>query len=136
MLRILTRTTRPITRPVSRSAVLLLAWSQRYTVALWFRSARDELMHQVSRRRFDPGRWKRLVSSLWRISSDPRLANTPELRRIALDGESVTLDAEETWHGRFLLDSRMNLTKISEDDPRANSPISSNGSRPVAAGRA
>ena len=133
MLRILNRTTRPITRPLSRSAVLLLAWSQRFTLALWFRSARDEVMYQVSRRRFDSRRWKRLVSSLWRISSDPRLANTPELRRIALDGESVTLDAEETWHGRFLLDSRMNLTKISEDDPRASSPISSNGSRPVTA---
>ena len=122
---------RPITRPIGRLAVLALGWSQRYTVALWFRSARDETMHQVSQRRFDGARWKRLVSSLWRISSDPRLANTPELRRITLDGESVTLDAEETWHGRFLLDSRMNLTKLSEDDPRANSPITANGSRPV-----
>lgn len=125
--------TRPVTRPIGRLAVLALAWSQRYTVALWFRSVRDEAMHQSSRRTFDGARWKRLLSSLWRISSDPRLANTPELRRITLDGESVTLDAEETWHGRFLLDSRMNLTKLSEDDPRANSPISSNGSRPVAA---
>ena len=62
-------------------------------------------------------RWKRLISALWRISSDPRLANTPELREISLEGETVTLDASETWHGRFLLDSQMNLTKIPADDP-------------------
>ena len=119
----LARTTRPITRPISRSALVLLAWSQRYTLALWFRSLRDEVMYQLSRRRFDPRRWKRVMSSLWRISSDPRLANTPELRRITLEGtgDTVTLDATETWHGRFLLDNDLNLTKIPDADPLANS---------------
>jgi hypothetical protein len=120
MIRLLRRTTRPVLRPISRSAVVLLMWSQRYTLALWFRSVRDEFMHQLSRRRADGRRWKRLVSALWRISSDPRLANTPELRRIALDGETVTLDASETWHGRYLLDSQLNLTKIPADDPLAD----------------
>jgi hypothetical protein len=120
MIRLLRRTTRPVLRPISRSAVVLLMWSQRYTLALWFRSVRDEFMHQLSRRRADTRRWKRLVSALWRISSDPRLANTPELRRIALDGETVTLDASETWHGRYLLDSQLNLTKIPADDPLAD----------------
>jgi hypothetical protein len=110
-------------RPISRSAALLLAWSQRYTLALWLRSIRDEFMHQMSRRQTDMRRWKRLISSLWRISSDPRLANTPELRKISIEGDSVTLDATETWHGRFLLDSKMNLTKISSDDPRSGSPL-------------
>jgi hypothetical protein len=123
MIRMLARTTRPITRPISRSALVLLAWSQRYTLALWFRSVRDEVMYQLSRRRFDPRRWKRVMSSLWRISSDPRLANTPELRRITLEGtgDTVTLDATETWHGRFLLDNDLNLTKIPDADPLANS---------------
>jgi hypothetical protein len=109
-----------VLRPISRSAVVLLMWSQRYTLALWFRSVRDEFMHQLSRRRADARRWKRMVSALWRISSDPRLANTPELRRIALDGDTVTLDASETWHGRYLLDSQLNLTKIPADDPLAD----------------
>jgi hypothetical protein len=134
MIRTLSRTTRPITRPISRSAALLLAWSQRYTLALWFRSFRDEVMHQLSRRTFDPQRWKRLLSSLWRISSDPRLANTPELRKITLEGETVTLDATETWHGRFLLDSRMNLTKIDDDDGPLGKAGAANGSS-VLAGR-
>src|SRR5687767_5429386 len=119
MIRLLRRTTRPVLRPISRSAVVLLMWSQRYTLALWFRSVRDEFMHQLSRRA-DARRWKRMVSALWRISSDPRLANTPELRRIALDGDTVTLDASETWHGRYLLDSQLNLTKIPADDPLAD----------------
>jgi hypothetical protein len=119
----LARTTRPITRPISRSALVLLAWSQRYTLALWFRSLRDEAMYQLSRRRLDPRRWKRVLSSLWRISSDPRMANTPELRRITLEGmgDTVTLDATETWHGRFLLDNELNLTKIPDADPLSNS---------------
>jgi hypothetical protein len=123
MIRILRRTTRPVLGPLSKSAVVLLLWSQRYTMALWFRSVRDEVMHQFSRRRTDTQRWKRLLNALWRISSDPRLANTPELRRIALDGETVTLDASETWHGRYLLDSQLNLTKIPADDPLGESPV-------------
>ena len=106
--------------------MVVLAWSQRYTLALWFRSMRDEVMYQVSRRRFDPQRWKRVLSSLWRISSDPRLANSPELRRITVESnaETVTLDATETWHGRFLLDSEMNLTKLPDRDPLADSQAS------------
>jgi hypothetical protein len=123
MFRIFRRTTRPVLRPISRAAIVVLVWSQRYTVALWVRSIRDEGMHQFSRRRTDPRRWKRLVSALWRISSDPRLANTPELRRIALDGETVTLDASETWHGRYLLDNQLNLTKIPADDPLAEPAV-------------
>ena len=128
MFRIFRRTARPVFRPISRAALVLLMWSQRYTLALWVRSIRDEAMHQAARRRSDVRRWKRLFSALWRISSDPRLANTPELRRIALDGETVTLDASETWHGRYLLDSQLNLTKIPADDPLADphvGPVSS-----------
>jgi hypothetical protein len=123
MFRIFRRTTRPVLRPISRAAIVVLLWSQRYTVALWARSIRDVGMNQFSRRRTEPRRWKRLVSALWRISSDPRLANTPELRRISLDGETVTLDASETWHGRYLLDNQLNLTKIPADDPLAESPV-------------
>jgi len=123
MFRFFRRTTRPVFRPISRAAIVVLLWSQRHTVALWFRSIRDETMHQFSRRRTDVRRWKRLLSALWRISSDPRLANTPELRRIALDGETVTLDASETWHGRYLLDSQLNLTKIPADDPLADASV-------------
>ena len=123
MFRIFRRTTRPVFRPISRAALVLLMWSQRYTLALWVRSIRDEGMHQAARRRSDVRRWKRLFSALWRISSDPRLANTPELRRIALDGETVTLDASETWHGRYLLDSQLNLTKIPADDPLADPQV-------------
>lgn len=119
MFRLFRRTTRPVVRPISRAAIVLLLWSQRYTLALWFRSLRDETMHQVSRRRTDVSRWKRLVAALWRISSDPRLANTPELRRIAVDGDTVTLDASETWHGRYLLDGDLNLTTIPADEPLA-----------------
>ena len=126
MFRIFRRTTRPVLRPISRAAIVVLMWSQRYTIALWIRSVRDEGMHQFSRRRAETRRWKRLFSALWRISSDPRLANSPELRRIALDGDTVTLDASETWHGRYLLDSQLNLTKIPADDPLADA-----GVRPV-----
>jgi hypothetical protein len=46
------------------------------------------------------------------------------LRRIALDGETVT--ARRQWRrgiGRYLLDSQLNLTKIPADDPLADAPV-------------
>lgn len=112
MFRMLVRTVRHLLRPISRPAALFLAWTHRYTVALWWRSIRDEFVAQYRSGTFDPARWKQLVSSLWRVSSDARLANSPELRRIAIEGSNVTVDAAETWQGRFLLDTRLGLSPL------------------------
>ena len=50
------------------------------------------------------------MKSLWRVSSDARLANAPELRRIGINDAGITIDAVETWQGRYVLDNRLGLT--------------------------
>ncbi len=112
MARLVLRTLRLLTRPLSRPAALFLAWTHRYTVALWWRSMRDEFGQQIALGRPNVARWRHLLTSLWRVSSDARLANAPELRRLAIDGVGVTVDADHTWHGRYLLDTRLGLTVL------------------------
>lgn len=109
MVRTLARTASRLVRPASRPAALVLAWTHRHTVALWCRSIATEAHQQFTHGKPDLSRSRRLLTSLWRVSSDARLANAPELRRIALDDEGVTVDAVENWHARLLLDSRLGI---------------------------
>ncbi len=109
MVRSLFRTSRRLISPVSRPAALVLAWTHRHTVALWCRSIGEEARQQFALGRPDLARTRRLLSSLWRVSSDSQLANAPELRKIALDDAGVTIDAVENWHGRLLLDTRLGI---------------------------
>lgn len=109
MVRSLARTAGRLLHPVSRPAALVLAWTHRHTVALWCRSIGEEARQQFALGKPDLSRSRRLLSSLWRVSSDSQLANAPELRKIALDDVGVTVDAVENWHGRLLLDSRLGI---------------------------
>lgn len=90
----------------------MLAWTHRHTVALWFRSITTEAHQQFSAGKLDLSRSKQLLKSLWRVSTDSRLANAPELRRIAIDDAGVTVDAVESWQGRFLLDTRLGISRV------------------------
>lgn len=109
MFRLARRLLRRIIRPISRPAALFLAWTHRYTVGLWWRSLEHEARHQIEHRQFDPTRVRHLMTALWRVSSDARLANAPELRRLSLDEVGVIVDAEQTWRSRTLLDTRLGL---------------------------
>lgn len=109
MIRTLARTASRLVRPASRPAALVLAWTHRYTVALWARSIGAEARTQIDARRADFTRSKHLLKSLWRVSSDSRLANAPELRRIAISDAGITIDALETWQGRYILDTRLGI---------------------------
>ena len=109
MVRTLARTAGRLVRPASRPAALVLAWTHRHTLALWCRSIGAEARQQFALGKPDLARSRRLLGSLWRISSDARLANAPELRRIALDDAGVTVDAVENWHARLLLDNRLGI---------------------------
>ena len=111
MVRKLARTASRLVRPASRPAALVLAWTHRYTVALWCRSIGTEVRHQFDDRRPNLSRSGHLLKSLWRVSSDAKLANAPELRRIAINDGLITIDAVETWKGRYLLDNRLGLNK-------------------------
>lgn len=111
MVRILARTVSRLVRPASRPAALILAWTHRHTVALWCRSISSEAREQFAVRRPDLSRSRKLLASLWRVSTDDRLANAPELRRIGLSDDGITVEAVETWQGRFHLDTRLGITQ-------------------------
>ncbi len=78
----------------------LLAWSQRYTVALWWRSLKGEL------RRGQPVDFRRvrtLLKTLVKVSAEPRLSNAPQLRTLALVADTVVAESDQHWHERDLL---------------------------------
>jgi len=112
MVRTLARTAKRLVSPASRPAALVLAWTHRHTVALWCRSIGTEARQQFEDRKPNLSRSKNLLKSLWRVSSDAQLANAPELRRIVVHDAGITVDAVETWPGRYLLDSRLGIDKI------------------------
>ena len=116
MVRKIARTASRLVRPASRPAALVLAWTHRYTVALWCRSIGTEVRHQFDDRRPNLSRSRHLLKSLWRVSSDAKLANAPELRRIAINDGLITIDAVETWKGRYLLDNRLGLNDRDHND--------------------
>jgi hypothetical protein len=128
MFRFTHRLTRRLIRPISRPAAIYLAWTHRYTVALWWRSLVGEVKDQIGNGRLVLGRWKKLLTSLWRVSTDPRLANSPDLRSLAVDGSNVTVDAAETWHGRYLLETRLGLTNL---DPNLDPNIGTRSTTPA-----
>jgi hypothetical protein len=122
MFRLLTRTFRHTFRPLSRPAAIFLAWTHRYTVALWGRSLIDEGRYQASMRAVAPTRWRKLLTALWRVTSDPRLANAPELHRLTVVGDRVAPEVPDTWHARHLLDVRLgaDLTDVDAETGSTN----------------
>lgn len=95
----LARTFRRLVRPTSRPAALFLLWSHRRTIALWLRSMRDEFRRGMQVGGQDRDRWKRLLSSLWKVSNSTSLMQENELRRLTVlpDGNTVAADVGEPW---------------------------------------
>ncbi len=83
------------TRAIRPTGWLLLAWSNRHTVRLWFRS-----IQQVFQNGFD---WKTLsiaVRSLIRVTSDPRLYNDAGLKVLHVVDNKVIMQADPSWKQR------------------------------------
>lgn len=95
-LRSLLRTGRMTMFPLTRTILLFLAWSNRHTVALWFRSIR----HELTTVGLEPSRLRVLVSGLWAVSSDRRTTNAEPLRKITLRGDGFGIEARDGWIGR------------------------------------
>jgi hypothetical protein len=78
---------------------LFLLWTHRRTIALWVRSARDEFRRGMSVGCQDRDRWRRLLSSLWRVSNSTALMQENELRRLTVlpDGNTVAADVGDPW---------------------------------------
>ena len=96
----LVRTGRMAAFPLTRTALLLLGWANRHTVALWFRSIRREVSGGV-----DAGRLRTLVRGLWAISSDRRTTNAEPLRMITVRDDGFGIEARDGWIGRATVET-------------------------------
>jgi hypothetical protein len=90
------RTLRKLVFPLGRTAIALLLWTNRHTIALWFRSLRDE----VRASGFDPERLRQLVRALWTVSNDRRTANAEALKSISVRPDGYSFEAHDDWGGR------------------------------------
>ena len=90
------RTVRKLVFPLGRTAMALLIWTNRHTLALWFRSLRDE----VAANGFQPDRLRQLVRALWTVSSDRRTANADALKSISVRADGYGFEAHQDWSGR------------------------------------
>lgn len=91
-------------RPLRRSAWILFAWSQRHSLALWWRSLRTELKPG---RPIDFGRVRRLATVLMKVTADPRVSNASELKQLTLVDDVVLAHTDENWAKRSILSSTL-----------------------------
>ncbi len=89
-------------RPFRRSAWLLLAWTQRHSLALWWRSLQGEWRKG---RPIDRSRMRRLTLVLLRVAADSRISNASELKRLTLVDDVVLAHTDEHWAARPVLTS-------------------------------
>lgn len=95
------RTVRVAAFPLTRTGLLLLAWANRHTLGLWFRSIR----HELSSSGFDIGRMRLLLRGLWAISSDRRTMNAEPLRMITVRSDGFGIEARDGWIGRATVET-------------------------------
>lgn len=77
------RTIGAVLWPVSRPLMLALLWTQRDTIALWWRSLSAELRRDGA---LDVRRMGTLVRALWRVTADQRLRDLGRIDTISVDG--------------------------------------------------
>lgn len=87
--------------PLSRTALLFLAWNNRHTVGLWYRSLRDE----ITEHGFDADRVRQLTKALWAVSSDRRTTNAEPLQKLTLRDDGFGIEAREGWIGRATVET-------------------------------
>lgn len=90
------RTARKLVFPIGRTALALLVWLNRYTLMLWYRSARDE----VQANGFDVERLRHLAHGLWAIANDRRTANAEALKTVWVRADGYEFAAHDDWEGR------------------------------------
>jgi hypothetical protein len=94
------RTARALLFPLSRTVLIALLWSNRYTVGLWYRSVVRELRDNG----FVPSRVQNLGRALWTVTSHQAVANSPALRMIRLREDGFEIEARNDWFGRPLVE--------------------------------
>jgi hypothetical protein len=77
---------------ISRPAAMLLAWTHRRTIALWLRSIWHEFFRGRAAGHQELARWRKLMTALVRVSTDPRLIETNELRKLMVASSDVVAE--------------------------------------------
>ncbi|HYN33914.1 MAG TPA: hypothetical protein VES40_14915 [Ilumatobacteraceae bacterium] len=90
------RALRGLANPFTRMAIIAFVWSHRHSILRWGRSFWNELRTSG---RIDPSRLMLMGRVLWAITSDDRLAHSPQLRHVRLDGSTLVVDAKRGWKG-------------------------------------
>ncbi|MEZ5297206.1 MAG: hypothetical protein R2697_13290 [Ilumatobacteraceae bacterium] len=90
------RTTRKLIFPIGRTAIVLLVVTNRHTLALWYRSLRDEFRSNG----FDLDRLRHLAHGLWLVARDRRTTNAEALKTIWVKPNGYAYEAHDDWAGR------------------------------------
>jgi hypothetical protein len=94
------RTHRSIRSSLRQVTLLLLVWTHRHTLALWFRSLRGALVDWRAGRTVH---LRTLLAALVRVTADARIGNAPELRSLAVQDDVIVAAADEHWPRQRLL---------------------------------
>jgi hypothetical protein len=94
------RTLRAMVFPLSRTVLIAVMWSNRYTVGLWGRS----LVREVRANGVDPVRLQHLVRALWTVTNHQAVSNSPSLRSLAVRDTGFEIEARADWIGRPLVE--------------------------------
>lgn len=97
----LLRTGRMAFFPLTRTTLVLVAWANRHTVALWYRSIRNE----VTNGGVDLARLRTLLRGLWAVSSDRRTTNAEPLHMITVLPDGFGVEARDGWIGRATVET-------------------------------
>ena len=97
---ILSRIPLKLVGALRRPAWWVLAWTQRHTLTLWSRSIHAELKGSEPT---TAGRVHRLVTALYKVSSDRRLTNSAGLTLLTLVDDEVVAHTDPHWPQRDVL---------------------------------
>ena len=109
--------TRRITRPFTRMALMAFAWNHRHEIQRWGRSIWAELRAPGE---ISPSRLKTLGTILWRVSRDPQITGSRQLRSVSLVGDVVELNVDPMWqHAPRLINELRDVSGVSDVSVRS-----------------
>src|SRR3954467_13142129 len=85
---------RSLVTPLTRMALMTLAWNHRHEIGRWGRTLYDQL---VERSDLSPARAVRTGRLLFAIASDDELRNAKQLRKVTLVDDTVDLQVDDRW---------------------------------------
>ena len=95
-------------RPMYRSALLAMLWTNRRDVARWAKFAKRAAMPATRPRTEDLKLEARVRASL---TSDPALRSDPSIRDVRVRGGVVVIEAPAEWHNKTIALARVREVK-------------------------